>query len=164
MPTPEELEKMSKDFSNTEPDKKTVAQLQELIQAKGAENIRINPDGSIVNKITELQAEVSRLTTANLELVERERQLRDALEHAKKAWRINCVHQIGAVCPVDEALATPPSELGKRVEAMEKVVEATRISCACGARGNSLRTHPHVSWCPVGIALENLDALSGGKA
>jgi len=44
---------------------------------------------------------------------------------------------------------------------LRKVVQEARKSCACGARGESLDTHPHVGGCELGKAFEDYDKNRG---
>jgi len=50
---------------------------------------------------------------------------------------------------------------GEEMKGLRKVVQEARKSCACGARGESLDTHPHVGGCELGKAFEDYDKNRG---
>lgn len=53
-------------------------------------------------------------------------------------------------------MTSPTSETRRRLEALLREVEQ---HCPCGARPESLTTHPHVGGCPVAAAIAVLAAL-----
>ena len=134
--------------------------------------------------VDNLKAELSRLTTTNLELVERERRLREALQKMSDAWdgliglivqthRHDAVFECNcAICKdvhtacnnvkfCRELLITPPSELGKRVE---KVIEAARQQVFALKELTKHGDEPLLldNLKVLVNALTNLDALLGG--
>lgn len=69
-----------------------------------------------------------------------------------------------------ENCPSPPCTYGSagrallvELEALRKVAVAACKSCACGARGEAPRSHPHVSGCELGTALAALDKQGGGR-
>jgi len=50
------------------------------------------------------------------------------------------------------------------VDALTDALRQVERSCPCGARPESFETHPHVTGCPVGVALGSPMATQYGKA